>query len=330
VDELDPAGVVDLEVAGVGVGVAEVVLAAGAEEVSEAADFLDLEDLVEAEVSLAGVEDVEASDFLEVVEAAEAFEPEAASALSAFLDLEDFLVVEASAEAASVVSVFLDLEVDFFVEEVSAEALSVASDFLDFEDFLEAEESALSEEASDLEEGFLVEEAESAEVSSVDFFFFLDLLVEPESDWSVDWVVWGRDAARRERLPVRRSKAATSARKMGLRETVIFEESFRRWNPPPEGARGRVCRDGYVQEAGSVPSGRNWNSGRMMKEKENEVNSGKDGRHGEQIANRYKTKGESPPHRMPRRWHRPFTGSGQEASATERKSDPHTRASASN
>ena len=64
-DALDAAGVVDLEVAGAGVGVeagADVALAAGAEEVSDAADFLDLEDFVVAEVPLAGVADVEASD----------------------------------------------------------------------------------------------------------------------------------------------------------------------------------------------------------------------------------------------------------------------------
>lgn len=244
-DALDAAGVVDLEVAGAGVGVeagADVALAAGAEEVSDAADFLDLEGFVVAEVPLAGVADVEASDFLEVVEAAEALEPEAASALSAFLDLEDFLVVEASASV--VVSAFGDLEVDFFVEEVSAEVLSVVSGFLDFDDFLEAEEFAVSEEPSALEEDFLVEEAESVEVSSVDFFFFLDLLVVLESDWSVDCVVWGREAARREKLPVKRSKATTSARKMGLRETVIFEESFRRWNRPPEGHEGECARMG--------------------------------------------------------------------------------------
>ena len=240
-DALDAAGVVDLEAAGAGVGVeagADVALAAGAEEVSDAADFLDLEDFVVAEVPLAGVADVEASDFLEVVEAAEALEPEAASALSAFLDLEDFLVVEASASV--VVSAFGDLEVDFFVEEVSAEVLSVVSGFLDFDDFLEPEEFAVSEEASALEEDFLVEEAESVEVSSADFFFFLDLLVVLESDWS-DCVVWGREAARREKLPVKRSKATTSARKMGLRETVIFEESFHRWNRPPEGHEGECA-----------------------------------------------------------------------------------------
>jgi hypothetical protein len=57
----------------------------------------------------------------------------------------------------------LDLEVDALVEEVSAEVLSAVPDFLDFEDFL------VEAEASDV-------------ASSVDFFFFLDLVVELESD----------------------------------------------------------------------------------------------------------------------------------------------------
>jgi hypothetical protein len=196
-------------VAGAGVGAAagvELEVAAGAEAESEAADFLDFEDLLDfvETASAAGVEESELPE---------------ASAVSAFLDLEDFLVVEESAAALSAVSDFLDFEVDFLVEEALAEVLSAVSDFLDFEDdFLAVEESSVFD-GLDLED-FLVE-VESAEASSVDCFFFLDLVVELESVWSVDWEDGGFEAARREKLPARSSKAANKAGNIGLRETVI-------------------------------------------------------------------------------------------------------------
>ena len=170
--------------AGAGAGAAGV--EAGAEagavdavEESAAVAFLDFVDFfgVEAsvvEVEAAGVSDL-VVDFFEVPESAVE-----ASAVSAFLDLEDFLAVDESVAAVllSVVSDFFDFE-DFLAVEESAAAvlLSAVSDFLDFEvDFL-----APVEESAVADEDFLVEDV-SAEVSSVVFFFFLDLVVELVSD----------------------------------------------------------------------------------------------------------------------------------------------------
>ena len=228
-----------LEAAGAGVGVAagvELEVAAGAAEAeSAAADFFDFEvllDFVEPEASAAGVE--------------EAVLPEA-SAVSAFLDLEDFLVVEESAAALSAVSGFLDFEVDFLAEEASTEVLSALSDFLGFaDDFFAGEESSASD-GLDLED-FLVE-VESAEASSVDFFFFLEL----ESVWSVDCEDCGFAAARREKLPARSSEAANKAGNIGLREIVISGKSFRRKESPPEGHMGESAT-GRVAGGVKVPS----------------------------------------------------------------------------
>lgn len=185
VEGLVAAGAELLE-AGAGAGAAwgvELDAPAGAEAESDEVDFLDFEDLadfVEEEASPAGVEVAPLSDFFEVVEAEEPA-PEA-SVESAFLVLDDFLAVAESAEALSAGSDVLDLEVDFLVVEASAGVWSAVSDFLDFaEDFL-VEEASAESEGLDLDEDFLVEEAESAEASSVDFFFFLDFVVELESD----------------------------------------------------------------------------------------------------------------------------------------------------
>jgi hypothetical protein len=103
---VDAAGVVDLVVAGAGVG-AE---ALEPEAASALSAFLDLEDFLVVEESAA-----------------------VASAESAFLDLEvDALVEEVSAEVLSAVPDFLDFE-DFLVE---AEASDVASS-VDFFFFLD-------------------------------------------------------------------------------------------------------------------------------------------------------------------------------------------------
>ena len=209
---------------------------AAAEEESEAADFLDFEDLldfVETEASAAGVEEAELPE---------------ASAVSAFLDLEDFLVVEESAAALSAVSDFLVFEVDFLADEASAEVVSAVSDFLDFaDDFFAVEESSASD-GLDLED-FLVE-VESAEASSVDFFFFL---VELESVWSVDCENCGFEAARREKLTASSSEAANKTGNLGLREIVISGKSFRRKESPPEGHMGKSAA-GRVAGGVKVPS----------------------------------------------------------------------------
>jgi hypothetical protein len=89
-------------------------------------------------------------------------------------------------------------------------------------------------------EDFLVE-LESAEASSVDFFFFL---VELESVWSVDCEDCGFEAARREKLPARSSEAANKAANIGLCEIVISGKSFRRKDRHLKGTWAKVPQGG--------------------------------------------------------------------------------------
>lgn len=241
---VDAAGVVDFVVAGAAVGVA-----AGAEVAVEA-----------------GADELLAED--EALEGAD------------FLDLEGFVAAEASPAgvedaAASVFFVVVDGEE---VPEAAA-ALEVAA-CLDLEDFLVVEESAAAvpvvSDVLDLEVDFVVVEDASAEVSSADFFFFLDLVVELESDWSVDCEACGLEA-RRERLPARSSKAASRARDMDLPERVIFEESFRRkGNRHLKSTRACVPQGGTCRGVKHFLHRPSWN-GQMMKEKRSEVNRGKNG-----------------------------------------------------
>ena len=161
------------EVADLDAGVAEEVVAAGAEVSAVLADFLDFEDFLEVEVSPAAVA------------------VDASAEVSVFLDLEDFFGVEVSLAdvEASPVSDFLDFE-DFLVEAVSLEEAaeaSAVSDFLDLEDFFVEEVSRGGRGIRCiglLGLGRLLGGGRigGCSVVVVAFFFFLDLAVE--SVWS--------------------------------------------------------------------------------------------------------------------------------------------------